>query len=58
MDNKEDLVTERDIDPKFGLFTEEEPNIVLPDLTSKLIERYPTNSRTAPPPSGPSDGSR
>ncbi|GMK43478.1 MULTISPECIES: hypothetical protein [Paenibacillus] len=58
MDNKDDLVTERDIDPKFGLFTEEMPQIVLPDATSKLIDRYPKKGAAAPPPSGPADGSR
>ncbi|NIK71158.1 hypothetical protein [Paenibacillus sp. BK720] len=58
MDNKDDLVTERDIDPNFGLFTEEMPQIVLPDASSKLIDRYPKKGATAPPPSGPADGSR
>ncbi|WP_336774858.1 hypothetical protein [Paenibacillus sp. MMO-58] len=58
MAGKDDLVTERDIDPKFGLFTEEMPQIVLPDATSKLIDRYPKKGATAPPPSGPADGSR
>ncbi|WP_336787492.1 hypothetical protein [Paenibacillus sp. MMO-177] len=58
MAGKDDLVTERDIDPNFGLFTEEVPQIVLPDATSKLIDRYPNNGAAAPPPSGPADGSR
>ncbi|MFF2092430.1 hypothetical protein [Paenibacillus sp. NPDC058174] len=49
MDNKErnseeDLVTEKDIDDKFGLFTEEPQSHVLPNASERLTAAYPRQS--------------
>jgi hypothetical protein len=36
-----DLVTERDIDPAFGLFADEEQTSAVLDATDELLRRYP-----------------
>ncbi|GGF93007.1 hypothetical protein [Paenibacillus abyssi] len=43
-DRVDDLVTEKDIDPEFGLFTEEPDAAGVPDATEELIERYPSET--------------
>ncbi|XEC95187.1 hypothetical protein AB6A23_00960 [Paenibacillus tarimensis] len=39
----DDLVTERDIDPEFGLFTEEKIQSEVPDATLELEKIYPVH---------------
>lgn len=38
---QKDLVTERDIDPAFGLFADEEQTSEVLDATDELLQRYP-----------------
>lgn len=40
------LVTEKDIDSEFGLFTEDMRKEALPDTEEELEEKYPPKSRT------------
>ncbi|GGG73612.1 hypothetical protein [Paenibacillus radicis (ex Gao et al. 2016)] len=41
---EEDLVTEKDIDDKFGLFAEEPQSQVLPTASERLAASYPRRS--------------
>ncbi|WP_155986031.1 hypothetical protein [Paenibacillus gorillae] len=42
--SEEDLVTEKDIDDKFGLFTEEPQSYVLSNASKRLKATYPRRS--------------
>ncbi|MUT66569.1 hypothetical protein GOM71_11580 [Paenibacillus sp. NEAU-GSW1] len=45
--HSEDLVTEKDIDDQFGLFTEELQERKLPDASERLAETYTERNSTA-----------
>lgn len=42
--DSEDLVTEKDIDDQFGLFTDELPNSGLPNASERLAAAYPKHN--------------
>lgn len=46
---KKGLVTEKDIDPEFGLFTDEEQVQALDEISEQLLEQYPYEDMHAAP---------